>query len=201
MPPRASALSPEERRADLIAAAAPMVLADPTGFTTRRVAEAAGVAEGTLFRYFPTKVDLVEAVADHVLDPARAAQRLGAIQDDTLEGRVRAILALITDSMAEAVPVFAALRAHRPGSADDRAKDDHAEHEQHRARVLELDAVVADVLAPFADQLLLPPALVAVHLRALAFSTAHPMGEHHAGVSSDQLVHTFLYGVATPREH
>ena len=48
-----------QRRAAIIAAAVKLLESDGPDFTTRRVAEAAGVAEGTLFRIFPTLADLL----------------------------------------------------------------------------------------------------------------------------------------------
>ena len=47
--------------------------------TTRQVAKAAGVAEGTLFRVFPTRRDLIAATIADQLSP----ERLAAIFDAT----------------------------------------------------------------------------------------------------------------------
>lgn len=46
-----------------------------TGFTTNRVAEAAGVSVGSLYQYFPDKVSLVGAIRRHHLDDSLAAVR------------------------------------------------------------------------------------------------------------------------------
>ena len=52
MPPP---MSPDERRAALIDATLPLLLEHGRGVTTRQIAEAAGVAEGTIFRVFDSK--------------------------------------------------------------------------------------------------------------------------------------------------
>jgi AcrR family transcriptional regulator len=49
----------EEKRAALLEAAADLVANLGTGASTAKIAQAAGVSEGTLFTYFPTKDDLL----------------------------------------------------------------------------------------------------------------------------------------------
>ncbi|HBX79727.1 MAG TPA: TetR/AcrR family transcriptional regulator, partial [Propionibacteriaceae bacterium] len=49
---RAAPLSPDDRRRALIAATRPLLAEFGPDVSTRRIAEAAGVAEGTIFRVF-----------------------------------------------------------------------------------------------------------------------------------------------------
>jgi AcrR family transcriptional regulator len=49
----------EEKRQALLEAASALVASVGTGASTAKIAEAAGVSEGTLFTYFPTKDDLL----------------------------------------------------------------------------------------------------------------------------------------------
>jgi len=49
----------EEKREAILAAAVEQVAAQGTGAPTARIAKQAGVSEGTLFTYFPTKDDLI----------------------------------------------------------------------------------------------------------------------------------------------
>ena len=79
---RARPLPPAERRASLIAATRQLILDHGPDVTTRQVAEAAKVAEGTLFRVFPTRRDLIAAtIADH-LSPERLADIFAAAPAD-----------------------------------------------------------------------------------------------------------------------
>src|SRR3954453_17076875 len=76
---RAAALPPEERREALIAATLPLVLEHGTDVSTRLIAEAAGVAEGTIFRVFATKDDLIEAAIASAFDPSPLVEALGRV--------------------------------------------------------------------------------------------------------------------------
>mgnify|MGYP002138799000 CR=1 FL=1 len=55
-------MPPEQRRAAIIEATIPLLQEQGTGLTTKQVAEAAGVAEGTIFRVFDSLQDLIEAM-------------------------------------------------------------------------------------------------------------------------------------------
>src|SRR5882762_9133178 len=67
---RATALPLEERRSAIVAATLPLFLEHGTGLTTREIAQAAGIAEGTIFRVFDDKTALLDAVIEAALDPA-----------------------------------------------------------------------------------------------------------------------------------
>lgn len=65
---RAPRLAPDERRAELLRAATELFVAHGPGFTTADLAAAAGVSEGTIFRYFPDKSALIAAAREGALD-------------------------------------------------------------------------------------------------------------------------------------
>ncbi|MEY2401271.1 MAG: hypothetical protein QOJ08_1382 [Ilumatobacteraceae bacterium] len=76
---RAAPLPPAERRAAIIAATLPLLLAHGPAVTTRQIAEAAGIAEGTIFRVFPDIESLFQATVDAAYDPAQVAMDLSGI--------------------------------------------------------------------------------------------------------------------------
>ena len=79
MATRATALPPAERRAAIIAAALPLLLQCGAHVSTRQIADAAGIAEGTIFGVFPDKEALVQAVLQAALDPEATERELAAI--------------------------------------------------------------------------------------------------------------------------
>src|SRR5450756_2416507 len=94
---RAAPMAPDDRRAAILAAAVPLLRERGPSVTTRELAEAAGVAEGTLFRVFPDKAALVQAALDRALGPAEvvAELRSGADADvDAVATVTRAVRVL-----------------------------------------------------------------------------------------------------------
>ena len=76
---RVPALAPEERRAALIAATIPLLHEHGVDVSTRQIAAAAGVAEGTIFGVFETKTSLVVCSVIKALDPQPTLDALAAI--------------------------------------------------------------------------------------------------------------------------
>jgi len=93
-----------ERRAStrgalLDAAAATLVEAGATGFTTAVVATRADLSNGALFRYFPTRLDLVAATVEHVLAELRGhyVERFAT----STQTDVRRLLELLWECMSD----------------------------------------------------------------------------------------------------
>jgi AcrR family transcriptional regulator len=85
-------MAPEERRAALIQATIPLLHEHGLDVSTRQIAEAAGVAEGTIFGVFENKNRLVTLSVIEALDPQPTIAELAAI-DTSLPLRERMAIA------------------------------------------------------------------------------------------------------------
>ena len=163
---RAAPLPPDERRAAIIAATLPLLVAHGPSVTTRQIAEAAGIAEGTIFRVFPDIESLFQATVDAAYDPAQVARELAAIDVNAsferrlaegvriLQNRLTTVWQLMSIS---GMPKSAGLRAAGARNAD-------------RPDV----AAVVELFEPYRSRLRRDPEAAAQLLRGLTLAGTHP---------------------------
>jgi AcrR family transcriptional regulator len=188
--PRAAPLPPDERRAALVAAALPLVEEHGLDVSTRQIAEAAGVAEGTIFRAFGSKDALIDAVMVAAFDPAPMIKELEAV-DLLLPLRERMVAGVeIGQNRLRAVfKLMFALggpRQHKSAPEDE---------ERRKAAGEFADAVFADLLRPESAQFRYPPEEVVHRLRLLTFSATHPIISGGRPMTAEEIVDFALDGV------
>src|SRR3712207_1756087 len=119
---RAAPMAPEERRRAIIDAVVPLLQQHGAAVTTKQVAEAAGIAEGTIFRVFPDKRALLLATAQETVDPVDGhesmAEELAGIPD--LRGKVVATVEHLGERIERVTVVMMALRGM---SSDEHAQE------------------------------------------------------------------------------
>jgi AcrR family transcriptional regulator len=189
---RASALPPEERREALIAATLPLVLEHGTDISTRLIAEAAGVAEGTIFRVFATKQDLVDAVVAHAFDPTALLDGLHRIDPSAaLERRLTSAVRLMQTRTQQIWHLLHAVRGQRGANPSPRMESDR----QWAAVEALITDAVAMLIEPDRDRLRCEPLEAARRLRLVTLATGHPRLTGGAPMSPEETVSLLLDGL------
>lgn len=172
---RAPALPPGERRRAIIDAVVPLLVEHGAEVTTRELAEAAGVAEGTLFRVFEDKTALLHAAAHAVLDPEPLRHALSDVDRAlTLEAMVHEAVGLLLERISRVMPVLMALRGSpgAPGVSGPRGAHGPPAFIQESHRVL-LESLT-ELFDRYRAELRVEPQRAALTLRALVFGSRAP---------------------------
>ncbi|MGZ8735120.1 MAG: TetR/AcrR family transcriptional regulator [Acidimicrobiia bacterium] len=178
---RATAMPASERRAEIVAATLPLLLAHGSAVTTRQIAEAAGIAEGTIFRVFPDKDSLIGAVLADALDTAALDEAIAAI-DPTLplEARLVEAVEILRRRFADILQLKTAIGTMQvAGPATTRADL----------------AALAAFFEPDRDQIRRDPLEAAHLLRGLTIAGTHPALILDEPLPPAEIVSLFLDGV------
>lgn len=185
---RATPLQPPERRAAIMAATERLIVAQGGNVSTRAIAEAAGIAEGTIFRVFETKEAIIDAIFEDAFDRDAFRDELSAVDRDTdLKTRMIELAGLLQRRMRRIMALFTAIGFRKPPSIHDHKRDVQRE----------LGFITA-ILEPDCDALRLPPAEAARLLQAMVMALTSPMLTDRPDAAPEDIVDLVLNGIARP---
>ncbi|HSP76877.1 MAG TPA: helix-turn-helix domain-containing protein [Cryobacterium sp.] len=181
-PVRAKSLSVEDRQSMILDAVTPLLIEHGQGVTTRQIAQCAGIAEGTIFRAFGSKDDLLRAAMDRQLDPEPFRLELAALDRELpLEERVRAMVTLLRRRFAQVFALMTAMGSMgRP----------HARTGAHEFTLLLADALTPDLL-----RLSVAPERAAQVIRMIALAASVPHITAGPAFDDDELTALILHGI------
>jgi AcrR family transcriptional regulator len=179
MSSRAPAMPAEERRCSIIAAALPLFLEQGATVTSRQIAEAAGVAEGTVFAVFRDKQAIVRAAVEAALDPEPTERALSAIDRSLpFEEQLVAAVGIIQQRTTN---IWRLVSSVGDGGAKPSSPPDFP--------------ALVGLFEGGSCQIRTDPAMAAHHLRALTLATSHPVLSGGHEMSPRAIVSLLLDGI------
>ena len=175
-------MPPEQRRAAIIEAVRPLLAEFGESLTSKQIAAAAGIAEGTIFRVFADKDELIDATLEAALDQEQFEAALREIDaEQSFEAQLIEATLLIQHRVVDVWTLLSHVNAKR--------------HEQVR-RPMTDSAALTDLFGAHADRIRTEPVNAARLLRALTMSLTHPMIAAEASTAAD-IVDLVLHGIGT----
>jgi AcrR family transcriptional regulator len=180
---RAKPLATEDRRNAILDAVIPLLKERGQDVSTRHMAEAARVAEGTLFRAFGDKESIITAAVARYFDPEPFRDALRHIDpEDPPADKVRQVFEILRERFAGIVGFSTAL------GLDPRAKS-RTPTPEHQAWM----RLLPTIFRP--GELTCDPVTLGFYLRLVAFGTAIPPFYEVHPFETDEVMDLVIHGV------
>jgi AcrR family transcriptional regulator len=196
-------MSTEQRRAMIVAAALPLVAEHGAAVTTSQIARAAGIGEGTVFRAFGDKDELLDACLAEAMNPGHVLRELASISlDEPLPDRLTQAAEALHAHLGRMGTVIGALHGtgHRrergrggreggsEGGGEDGREGDRPAPGSREASMTATREAIVELIEPDRAALRLEPEKFASVFLGMLFTRSQ-------GPSAEELVDILLHGV------
>jgi AcrR family transcriptional regulator len=185
-------MAAEERRASIIDATLPLLRDRGRAVSTKEISKAAGIAEGTIFRVFSTKDELIHACIHQAFDTRRLRVEIQAI--DLALPLAERLTAAVEIMQAHLRGIFSLMMTLQSTGQpfEGRGKPDRRGFSRERS-VEEIDEDFVALLAPDRDRLRVEPETVVGYVRMLTLASVHPFLNGQSSTAAE-LVDVVLEG-------
>ena len=187
-------MAPQDRRQMIVRAVLPLVVEHGAAVTTSQIARAAGIGEGTIFRAFKDKDELIDACVAAALDPGESLEIIGEIPGELpLEKRLLEAVEALTAHMRRVGAVLASV--HKGRARPEHLRDQAAKGgDSRRESVDAMRVAIEGLFEPDAAKLRLPLYKTASLFLSLRFSMSRPMP---GGPAPAETIDLFLHGAVS----
>ncbi|WP_027933087.1 TetR/AcrR family transcriptional regulator [Amycolatopsis thermoflava] len=181
-------MSAEDRRRMIVQAVLPLVVEHGAAVTTAQIARAAGIGEGTIFRAFKDKDELLDACVAEALKPDSALAVVAEIPlDQPLADRLTEAAEALSAHLERMGALMGALHSSGRLKRGEPRKGSRAES------FTAMREAITELFTP-EDRLRLPAEQLAGVFMSLLFSRRR---DDQAGLSTAELIDVFLHGAVS----
>jgi AcrR family transcriptional regulator len=195
---RAKPMVADDRRKAILDVVIPLLRAKGSSLTTAEIAQAANIAEGTIFRVFRDKPAVILEAVKFAMDATPVAEAIRAISAEApMRTQLVEAATVLRDYFNRMVALGESLRTGSPV---------HRARPQDMAALIKsssdtISAALAELFARHRAVLRVPPAAAKAAFRGLVFASAHPLLPPKERLALEDAVSILLSGIAEPERN
>lgn len=194
---RAGPMAAADRRRAIVEAVIPLLLEKGSAVTTREMAEAASIAEGTIFRVFPDKTAVIHACIESIMDPEQISGAIDAIPTtDPLPVQLEAVARILVERSERVGALIGVLRST---GSHDAGPPSGARRYVSDANTAILGALT-ELFEQSSDQIRVSPRQAAIAFLGFVFATAHPLVAPEEKPSVSASIDVVMNGIGATAE-